>query len=446
MRYMALVGMICLAPELLMPTAVAQNALDDGGYTTWADSHPELFAIFGEPFTAAGRKHRKETFVPWPLDGFDIARVLSIQPVVVKGPGGELVANGAFQLVRSTDGGHTWTGIGVSPLEGIPVPQGMTNMSTRLNGCGVTNDGTLVVQISCQWNDGRKYEGLSDPSYHTDLYVRRSTDDGKTWSPPTRLNAGPHENAGGHQTRFFHLPGGRIGLSMGAWYQTETGEPIALSEMYERTYIWSSADDGRTWARSDRPICSHGAEPDILVLASGRILASVRYQRHKLPGDPPDLASPHLLRSDKPPYTKSKGVGKGLAARLSGVLHSDDGGKTWSQPRLLAGFDEQTGCLIQLSDDTVLFVFGHKTDGLGQRFMLSYDQGETWSKTVYQLHWLGQYASSVVLDDDTIITIIWKGKHRYIHALRWRAPSRQEVEKGGFWTPRIAEPLGVPAS
>ena len=236
---------------------------------------------------------------------------------------------------------------------------------------------------------------------------------------------------------------------MPAWYQTASGETMPESKMYEAMYFWSSADEGETWQRSESPICRYGLEPDLLVLPSGRMLAAVRYQRHKLPSDPPDLASPHLMRSDKPPYTKSKQVGKGLAARLTAVLWSDDGGKTWTEPRLVTGFDEQTGSLVRMPDGTIILVFGHKTDGLGQRFMLSYDEGETWTRCVFQLHSAGQYASSVVLDDETIATIIhspYDGETHMLTTLMWRAPSKEEASKAGFWTPRVAEPLGVPVA
>ncbi|GIS60387.1 MAG: hypothetical protein CM1200mP2_26120 [Planctomycetaceae bacterium] len=36
---------------------------------------------------------------------------------------------------------------------------------------------------------------------------------------------------------------------------------------------------------------------------------------------------------------------------------------------------EQTACLVRLPDNTILLVFGHKTDGSGQRFMASFDEG-----------------------------------------------------------------------
>ena len=205
---------------------------------------------------------------------------------------------------------------------------------------------------------------------------------------------------------------------------------------------YASKDDGRTWHRGAQPVCRHGYEPDLLALPSGRLLLAIRYQRHKLPSDPAGLVSPHLMRTDKPPYTKSKRVGAGLVARFTAVLHSDDGGKSWTPPRIVTGFDEQTGCLVRLSEGTVVLPFGYKTDTRGQRFIVSYDDGETWSRTVFQLHADGQYAYSVALADDTLVTVIHDTKRKSVHSLRWRAPSRRQASARGFWRPRIAEPLG----
>jgi len=55
--------------------------------------------------------------------------------------------------------------------------------------------------------------------------------------------------------------------------------------------------------------------------------------------------------------------------------------------------------------------FGHNEKGGGQRFMVSYDNGETWGKTVFELNIGGWYASTAVLSDDTIITVYGREWH-----------------------------------
>ncbi len=410
---------------------------------TWAVTHPELAEIFGHPFTAEGQAHRKKTFVAWTAEKF-ATDMLAVQPTVVHGLDGEIIAHAYGWIVRSTDEGRSWEGVSAVNLV-TTVPEGMKYMQSRMSGCGVTKKGTILVQSCLQYNDGRKYEGLSDPSYRTVLYIHRSTDGGRTWHEPIRLNRGPTENAGGHSTRLFRLPGNRMGLAMGSFFQSDDGKPLPKAKRVEYLYIWTSEDDGQSWQRMSEPMCRHGAEPDVLVLPSGRYLAAVRYQRPKKASDPADLVSPHLMRGDKPPYTRSKALASGFVARVTTIIHSDDQGKTWSKPRFVTGFDEQTGCLVRLSDGTIILVFGYKTDTRGQRFMISYDDGQTWSRTVFALHEGGQYASSIVLKDDTILTVIHDGPKNRLHSLRWRAPSREQVSAGGFWRPRLAEPLGVPA-
>ncbi len=66
----------------------------------------------------------------------------------------------------------------------------------------------------------------SDPGYHADLYVARSTDNGATWETPIQLNRGPRENAGVHRCRFATLQDGSVVMAMGAWFQSEQGQAV----------------------------------------------------------------------------------------------------------------------------------------------------------------------------------------------------------------------------
>lgn len=397
--------------------------------TTWAYSHPQVVANYSQPF------------VPWPVS-IHVGDISVNQPTMVKGANDVLYANGVSipswhigQVARSDDGGQTWTRTpGLIDIRFTGPPAGFITLGRSVNGVGVTENGTLLAYFTVQYNDGRPYEGLSDPTYHTDFYVVRSIDEGVTWSSPLKLNTAPNENGGGNQTRFAQLPNGVTALVMPAWYQSDTGAPLPISEQYDKTYIWTSSDDGVSWQRGAEPICLYGVEPDLKVLDSGRMLATVRYQRIKLPSDPPYLVSP---------YTGSTDLGD-MVFRGTAILWSDDNGATWTEPRLLTALDEQTGCLVELADGTVLMVFGHKND-YGQRFMVSYDEGETWSKTIYDLHTGGMYASSAVLADGTVVTTIDNRPTGglIVTSLRWTPPTFAEVAAGGFWTPNVVEPLGL---
>ena len=117
---------------------------------------------------------------------------------------------------------------------------------------------------------------------------------------------------------------------------------------------------------------------------------------------------------------------------------SEDGGKTWATPRLITGLSQQTGSIVTLSDGTLVLTFGRA----GQKFMLSYDQGKTWSKRAYSLNPTGEYARSVVLEDDTMVSVhdgVGEGERGRLCILRWKVPSREEVKKHGLFTPRKVE-------
>ena len=83
---------------------------------------------------------------------------------------------------------------------------------------------------------------------------------------------------------------------------------------------------------------------------------------------------------------------------------------------------------------TLVLTFGHKDKGQGQRFLVSYDDGRSWSRTVYELHVGGLYANTVALNDDTLVTVYYRNSR--LEVLRWRAPDQRTVAKGGFFRPQ----------
>ena len=393
---------------------------------TWKHYHPEVAQIFDKPPT------------PWPHEIVRTELEGAGQPSVVRAPDGELFVNAFDRLFHSEDGGQTWAVRAEVPIPKEAVPEGFSTSYTYLDGCGVTERGTLLVNVTCQYLDGREgAAGWADDSYHCDTYILRSEDRGRTWDDPVQIDPGAFEMVGSDRTRFVRLPGGRMAVPMCTWHQSRPGRPLGPDDSVLQAFIYNSDDDGCTW-RQGPSITKHGCECDLLPRPSGTLLASIRYQRRKLTHDAADLASP----SDG-----STAVGDHSVLKQSAFARSDDGGHTWGPPRLVTGWLQQTACLVALADGTLVMPFSYKTeyDGrrFGQRFMLSYDEGATWSRSVYQLHCGGHYASSVVLDDDTIVTVHDdRSASRTLTALRWRVPPRDEVEKGGFFEPLDASRSG----
>ena len=192
--------------------------------------------------------------------------------------------------------------------------------------------------------------------------------------------------------------------------------------------FYRSTDDGRTW---QGPIkgSESAAEGGITMLPSGRLLASIRFQRPLLPTE-----SAYMR---KVAGTAIAGTGQGFKHHF--LMDSDDGGLTWGNLRpLTTVFGQCYGYPAAQSDGTVVVVhdarYPREIDAA--RAMVSHDEGETWEDEVYYMYF-GEggtsYSRSVVLSDDTILTVggtstsvetrgSWHAAigNSYLTAIRWK--------------------------
>ena len=421
------------------------------GIKTWADFHPEVDELFRRPW------------IDWPCERIDTDLTPSCQPCIVRSAGQELFTAGTQgEVFHSKDLGKTWSLLATSPSFCPPLPEGLIVSDHSCYGIGVTDQGTILLVWALRYNDGRKHGSSAsadqpqvheDDSYCMDTWMTRSCDRGQTWEPTTPLDPSPFD-AICDQATLLQLRDGRIIVPLRVQACSRPGRTLSLSENALSSILYCSDDDGRTWSQLSR-FPDHSPEPDLLELPGGEILAYIRYQRCKLPDDPPELATDQRLYSAPGAPTD---LGQAVFQH-SAFSSSADGGKTWAPPRLVTGSAQQSGSLVRLSDGTLIMTFGR----YGQRFMLSYDDGQTWGKAVYQLYQCGQYARSIALNDDTIVTVhdnreTWGKKGRVLRCydntvvsdgitdtpqrlgvLRWRVPSRSRVESEGFFTPRQAE-------
>lgn len=378
----------------------------------WADYQPQLKEIFDQPK------------VPWPCERI-VTGFPAHQPQLVVHEG-EIFAQPSATILNSTDGGVSWNALCDSPMT-APAPAG-TKPQHIPDALGITDQGTLLFHYTLTHNDGRPYEHFNDPTWHQEAYVVRSTDRGRTWSEPIQLDPSPHNAAGTDRSRFFRLPDGQVGLAISTHTQTRPNKPQPHENWWFEATMFVSHDDGLTWKRRGS-LGRYTCEVDVLPLASGRLIAVARYQRLKLPGDPEHLIDPESQQGK---------IGGHSVLKQTVLLDSIDLGRTWSEPRLLTGWLQQTACLVQLSDGTLVVPFGHKTEQFGQRFLVSYDEGRTWTRRISELGQGGLFASSVVLTDDTIVTAHDNRKNpegTYFTVQRWKAPTRQQVATDGFFEP-----------
>ncbi|MEB2359737.1 MAG: exo-alpha-sialidase [Bryobacteraceae bacterium] len=185
-----------------------------------------------------------------------------------------------------------------------------------------------------------------------DLYmmVRRSSDDGKTWSEPARV-VRERGYYGMNNDRAVQLASGRIICPV---YFTE--KVWTKTEGF-RTVSYYSDDDGRTWKRGRTVLeCpQRGAmEPGLLELRDGRLLQIIRTQMGMIW---------HAL--------------------------SNDGGDTWTSPEpwTMAAPEApstlvrlpKTGELLLIYNPTVKLGTGHSGPRTPLAAAISKDEGRTWS-------------------------------------------------------------------
>ena len=389
------------------------------GSITWAEEHQEVAANNARPTIA------------WPCEKIETDLGFCHQPSVVADSSGELYAEGSEgRIFHSLDRGRTWSRLcGVPPL--FEVPGGMKLIMQNMNGLGVTASGALLGCWWCAYSASGE-RSPEEPTLDHALWVTRSEDRGRTWSASAPFDAPPGEKLGGGKMRVAAMPDGRLMIQSASTAQSRPDRPVPRVQQVAHGHVFVSADDGRTWSREGF-IGDNANESDLLQLPSGRILASVRYQRRKRPEDPPQLVSPYDDRPDPGGHSVYKNTA---------FAFSDDGGVSWSPPRIVTGFMQQTACLVRLSDGTVLMPYSRKDGTKGQRFVVSYDEGRTWSNAIFQLNDFGTFASTVALDDDTLVTVhetprnVAPNNWVMLHALRWKAPNRGDVEKNGFFEPK----------
>ena len=311
---------------------------------------------------------------------------------------------GKTQMVRSSDGGKTWTG---------PVTINNTPLDDRDAGIIATDKGTLVVSWFTslafampgqEWipqtiRDGwkRHIEKLDSETREKWLgyWIRRSEDDGKTWGAPIRNHVtAPHGPIQLSDKRQIYV--GRIlhGGS-GSMETRDWKDAIGVEE---------SRDDGLSWSLiatvripSDEVI-AHYSEPHVVEVEKGKLVAMFRYQ-------PKDRSQCFLRQSE-----------------------STDGGKTWSLVHRtpIWGYPPH---LIRLRNGCLLVSYGRRIPPFSERACLSRDAGRTWDTeseitlAVALNDDLG-YPASVELDDGSILTVYYQidqpGEKTCLIRTHWR--------------------------
>ncbi len=333
-------------------------------------------------------------------------------PTITRMPDGTLVAAssglrnghvcpfGRSVILISQDDGQTWT---------EPRVVNDTPLDDRDTGILALGDRKLL--LSWFTTDHRKtlvsrYDSLTDPvqrqkwynalAWMTDTaserwagklssgsWVRFSPDGGETWADPVKVavnaNHGPIQLRSGRLVYF-----GRRFVTSEEW--TGTSDIATMT----------SDDEGRTWTMAGSVPLYPGTddgnyhEPHVVETQSGKLIGMIRVQNMQ--------GSPKL---------EDAGVTQFSLAQTESL----DGGQTWSTAEPL-NFHGSPPHLLAHSSGALVCVYGYRLEGYGQRAMISYDEGKSWTYD-YVLrddgpdHDLG-YPSSVELADGSILTMYYQ--------------------------------------
>jgi hypothetical protein len=273
---------------------------------------------------------------------------------VIRGGATHIGIGGRLDVIRSPDGGRTWT---------KPVVAADSAWDDRNPAMGQMPDGTLLIAYA----EARSYRPDGTFDLQAGPYVAytvASRDGGRTWSAKRKLDV-PIANPS---------PFGKIAT-------TEDG--TAILSVYEmpsnRVGFVRSRDSGNTWT-DFTPLPGHD-ETQVLPLSGGRWLAFTRIEE---PG------------------------GCGLL-----LSESRDGGRTWRESRRLLRANQWPFDATRLADGRVLLSYGMRVGPFGAGALLSDDAGAAWNESRQVL--LGWdslntdtgYPSTVQLDDGTIVTMYY---------------------------------------
>lgn len=247
----------------------------------------------------------------------------------IRAGAGHIGIEGRLDVILTDDRGETWS----EPIEAAD-----SDWDDRNPSLGRARDGTLVLAYHHQGN----YDSNGDyirGGDRVDTYLKRSTDDGRTWSEAYPLSI---EGLRGRS------PYGRM-INVGdELLMNIYGAKMDGTEDEMVSYVVRSADGGRTW-HDPTEIAGGMNETALVNLPDDSILA--------------------LLRSDK-----------GHPPSIYGS-RSTDGGYNWTDPVRITEDSEHPADAVLLSNGWILLVYGYRHEPYGVRGMVTTDQGRSWEKT-----------------------------------------------------------------
>lgn len=316
---------------------------------------------------------------------------------VLRGGAPHIGRGGRLDWITSRDRGRTWS----SPATLIDTPE-----DDRNPAFGQLKSGTLLMAyciLSGYGPDGKLAAARKDRVFDG-VYVTRSTDGGRSWSPgkrspETRRPPGDKKVVSTAVSPYGKIVQLKDGTALMAVYYEAT---LTDGTQQFQSWVFRSTDDGVTW---DEPalIQIDGNETALTVLRDGTVLAAIRTSRAG--------------------YLK--------------IARSTDGGRTWGQSVAVTKDAEHPADLIPLRDGRVLMTFGERNAPRGVQGWLSDDSGVTWKPEARRALTTDApngdcgYPSSVETKRGKIVTIYYQVDDAQnapasakAKVMQWEAPKR----------------------
>lgn len=266
-------------------------------------------------------------------------------------------------------GGEHGRAAGTVPNPTMLFRQGDAGIHTyRIPGVVVTARGSVLV-----WCEARKFTAADRGEI--EIHLRRSTDGGRNWDEASQV-----AHFGPRLPRNPHMPARKKRKNMGGPDEQTVNNAVAIATRagpvhllycveYMRCFHTQSDDDGVTWST-----------PREITAAAAGFRPQIDWQAVAFgPGHGVELSEGRLVApvwiAD---YRAAEGTPRGLR-HGSGVVFSDDGGRTWQAGDLaLPGGGES--CLTELSDGRVMMM-ARNTDTRNRRLSaVSCDGATAWSE------------------------------------------------------------------
>jgi sialidase-1 len=234
----------------------------------------------------------------------------------------------------------------------------------RIPSVIVSTKGTVLA-----FCEGR---GAHGDSGNIDLIMKRSTDNGQTWSEQAVVWS-DGENTCGNPCPVVDEETGRITLLM-TWNHGESHEDNIMADTAldtRRPYVCYSDDDGLTWSKP-KDIAKQAKVPEWGWYATGPgfgiQLKSEKYKGRII------IPANHSYDTDDVELQIDGGQGYGAH-----VLISDDGGEAWRMSEPIRPNCNESQ-VVELSDGTLMMNMRSYSGLHCRAYSYSYDGGETWSE------------------------------------------------------------------